>query len=578
MKFQGKYFISLLLAFTLLAGWVTPAHAATVVSVSPSSIINDVSRTITVTGTDFDNTAAILLDGSSVSTTFVDAQTLTATIPAGTATGTHVVTVTMLVGGVTTPLSPSLNLEVTALVVVPPTATPTSPVFGRPQIIVGSYRTNNFAQTGKQFNLKITFTNAGTFNASNTQAVFSSADLVPTDTGGVQALGSIAAGGSVETSQAFFTPNSISGKSVVVIDVTLTYYDEKGTSYSDKFTLSVAAAGGGTSDSGVYATATPTGVNTAQLVITSYASTVDPLQPGEQFQLGITVQNMGNVTAKRVTMIVGGGGSGSASGTPQPGGVSGGSGEFTNFAPVGSSNIQSLGDVPAGAMLQVLQNLVVNVSTTPGAYPVKITFSYVDAKGEVVNDDQVITLLVYSLPNLDVSFYSPPEPFFAGQPGALPLQIVNLGKRSTVLGNMKIECTGGMVEPDTSLVGSLDPGGYFTFDSTLTPDAAGPLELKITIDYTDDFNKPRTVIKTLNVTAEEAFVDPMLDPSMGGTEGMEGTQIPITSEESFLHKVWRFALGILGLDSAPPAESPAIDPSIEEMPIPVPSGGGGGKG
>ena len=141
---------------------------------------------------------------------------------------------------------------------------------------------------------------------------------------------------------------------------------------------------------------------------------MDPLQPGEQFQLGVTVQNMGNTTAKHVTMIVGGGSSGTSSGTPQPGGVSGGSGEFTNFAPVGSSNIQSLGDIPAGGGLQVLQNLVVNVSTNPGAYPMKITFSYVNAKGEVVNDDQVITLLVYSLPNLDVSFYSSARIIFCG--------------------------------------------------------------------------------------------------------------------------------------------------------------------
>jgi hypothetical protein len=68
---------------------------------------------------------------------------------------------------------------------------------------------------------------------------------------------------------------------------------------------------------------------------------VDPLQPGEQFQLGLTVQNMGNTSAKNITMIVGGGSSGGSGETPQPGGVSGSGGEFTNFAPVNASNIQS---------------------------------------------------------------------------------------------------------------------------------------------------------------------------------------------------------------------------------------------
>lgn len=578
MKFHGKFLVSLLLVFALLAGWVVPAYAApSIASVTPSLVFNDKITTITITGAGFDPGAVVSLKNyGNLSTTFDSNTQLKAVVPVGVPASAYTVVVT-------NPDTSVFEFSNGVTVSDPlPTATPsptaTAAPFGRPQLVIGSYSTNEFARTGKDFRVKIGFDNAGAYQAFNAQVAFSSADAAPTDTGGVIALGSILPGGHVDASQNFLAPNSLAGKSVVLIDATLTYYDGKGTSYTDKFTLTIAAAGTTVSND-VYPTSTPTGVNSAQLVITSYASTIDPLQPGDQFQLGVTVENMGNTTAKRVTMIVGGGGSGSTSGTPQPGGVSGGSGEFTNFAPVGSSNIQSLGDIPAGSGLQVLQNLVVNVSTTPGAYPVKITFSYVNAKGEVVNDDQVITLLVYSLPNLDLSFYTPPEPFVAGQPGALPLQIVNLGKRSTVLGNMKIEATGGVVEPATTLVGSLDAGGYFTFDSSLTPDAAGSLELKVTIDYTDDFNKPRTVTKTLNVTVEEAFVDPMLDPSMEGMEGMQGAdgmEISVASEETFLQKAWRFALGILGLDSAPPAESPAIDPSFEEMPVPAPSGGGGG--
>ena len=280
---------------------------------------------------------------------------------------------------------------------------------------------------------------------------------------------------------------------------------------------------------------------------------------------------MGNTKAKRVTMIVGGGSSGSSGGTPQPGGVSGGSGEFTNFAPVGTSNIQSLGDLAAGSALNVTQNLIVNVSTTPGAYPMKVTFSYVNENGEVVNDDQVITLLVYGLPNLDISFYRPPDPFFAGQPSALPIQIVNLGKRTSVLGNMTIEMEGGTIDPSSTLVGSLDPGGYFTFDSTVFPDAAGPLQLNFTVNYTDDFNQERTITKTLDITVEEAFVDPSLDPSLNG-----GELIPV-EEETFFQKVWRFILGLFGLDSSAPDSGGGISEPLpeEQQFVPMPAGGKG---
>lgn len=567
MRFQTKYFASVILLLTLLANWVTPVYAADVGSITPTSVVNDIDRTITVAGTGFDSTAVVLMDGSALLTVFLNDQTLTATVPAGTTTGNHMISVTMTGG----PLASTFTLDITAPIVVPPTATSTPLPFTRPQLrVTFSGASSKQLVSDKPFKFTVNFQNAGNMTAFNTQAVFSSADLVPLDTGGVAVVGNISAGGGVEVEQRFTSQGSLSGKTFVIIDVTVTYYDDKGTAYSDKFTLNVPTGGGG-GNGIVYPTATPTGVNTAQLVITSYASTVDPLQPGDQFELGLTVQNMGNTIAKRVTMIIGGGSSGSGGGTPQAGGVSGGSGEFTNFAPVGTSNIQSLGDLPAGGALQVNQNLIVNVSTTPGAYPMKVTFSYVNKDGEVINDDQVITLLVYSLPNVDVSFYRPPDPFYAGQPGALPIQIVNLGKRTSVLGSMKIASSGGTLDPSSTLVGSLDPGGYFTFDSTVFPDVPGPMQLNITIDYTDDFNQSRTVTKTLEITVEEAFIDPSLDPSQGG-----GGEI-VLEEETFFQKVWRFILGVLGLDSAPPASGGGIaEPVPDQQMVPIPSGGGKG--
>jgi hypothetical protein len=359
--------------------------------------------------------------------------------------------------------------------------------------------------------------------------------------------------------------------------VTVTYYDAAGTSYSDKFTLSIPTTGGGGSGV-VYPTSTPTGVKTSQLVITSYAASVDPLQPGEQFTLTMTVQNVGNVRAQRVTMIVGGGSSGTTSLTPQPGGVSGGSGEFTNFAPVGASNVQSLGELAAGDMIQAKQNLIVNVSTNPGAYPMKVTFSYLDEKNEVLNDEQVITLLVYSLPNVDVSFYRPPDPLFVGQPGALPIQVVNIGKRLAVLGNIKLETDSGMIENGTGLIGSIDAGGYFTIDSMFTPEQSGPITLNVTIDYTDDFNQARTLTRTLKVDVTEGMMEePTFDPSMQGGGGGGGGEFPVATEETALQKVWRFILGVFGLDSSPASGGDQVAPPVEE-PAPQIKPGSGGKG
>lgn len=558
--------ISLLIALMVALVPVPVSAAPAVSSITPSTIVNDVANVITVAGSEFDNTAAVLMDGSALSTTFLNAQTLTASIPAGVSAGGHTITVSMSgteVGG-------SAILTVLAPTAVPPPTATTEPLpFVRPQFVVRQSRINGNVSYNSEFKLTLALENAGTAAAYSIQAAFTSADLVPLRTGGVAVLNSVSAGEGDNINQQFLVTGTTFGKSVIPLDVTVTYYDEAGTAYSDKFTLSIPTTGGGGSGV-VYATSTPTGVKSSQLVITSYAASIDPLQPGEQFTITMTVQNMGNARAQRVTMIVGGGSSGGTGGeTPVPGGVSGGGGEFTNFAPVGASNVQSLGDLGTGDMIQVSQNLIVNVSTSPGAYPMKVTFSYLNEKNEPINDEQVITLLVYSLPNVDVSFYRPPDPFFVGQPGMLPIQVVNIGKRLAVLGNIKVETNAGTIENSTGLVGAIDTGGYFTIDSMLFPEQAGPVTVDVTIDYTDDFNQPRTLTRTLQVEVMEAMIEePIIDPSM------EGGGSPVPSNETALQKIWRFILGLLGLDSAPPAGGEEIMPPVEEPGIEVPPGRG----
>lgn len=569
MNLARKSVLWLSVIFALLVSSIpTPAFAADLLSVTPTSILNTADKTITVTGTGFDNTAVVLLDGSALATTFYNDQTLTAVVPAGYAPKTYNLTVTMSGGIVNIPTPVSFTVTAPAPTNTP-AATPTSAPFARPQLRVSFSGTSgkDGITSNKPFKFTVNFENAGSLPAYNTQATFSSADLVPLDTGGVAVLGSVSAGSSVSVDQRFVSNGSLSGKSIITIDVTLSYNDDKGNAYSDKFTLSASVAGGG-GGTGVYYTATPTGVRSGQLIITSYGTDVDPLQPGTRFNLVMTVQNMGNEKAPRVTMIVGGGSSGSSDGTPQPGGVSGGNGEFTNFAPVGTSNIQSLGDLPAGGMVQAKQDLIVNVSTEPGAYPIKVTFSYLNAKGEVVNDEQVITLLVYSLPNLDISFYRPPDSFFAGQPGALPIQVVNLGKRTAVLGTITVTTDNGTVDGGTSLVGSLDKGGYFTLDATLTPLNSGSTKLNFVIEYTDDFNQNRKVEKTLDVTVEEGFIEPTPDPN----SPVDVSGMPPSTDETFLQKTWRFILGLLGLDSAPSTSSPEMQNPPTDI-QPVPNGG-----
>jgi hypothetical protein len=579
MKLGAKVFSFTAILFALFSSLSLPspalAAAPTITGVNPATVSSEISNDVTITGTDFEvDYVAVTLEPGSVPLAIKSWSTtaLVVTVPAGLPANTYTISVTNNTPPPGTPGTATF-FPFTVTAAPPPTATPqptnTPGPFGRPQLAVKSYRTNvGEIRYGQDFNLVVRMENAGQYRAYNAQAVFASGELVPLKTGGVSVIGDIGSGISFDVGQQMRLKEPLYGKTSVLVEMTVTYYDDKATQYSEKFTLNVPVVA---SNYVAANTPTPTNVSRSQLVITSYETDLQPLQPGAQFALKLTIQNMGNASAKNVTMIVGGGSTGSGSGgTPQPGGISGGSGEFSNFAPVGSSNVQSLGDIPSGSALKAEQNLIVNVSTNPGAYPLKITLSYTDDKNNVVNDEQVITLLVYQLPVVELSFYQPVFSLMTGIPNPLPIQLTNLGKKSAVLGSLKITTNNGFIENDTTLVGNIEAGGFFTFDSTITPDTPGALELTVTIDYTDDFNQARTIVKTLTLDVMEMPVEPTPDPNMpGGEYPMPG------GEETFWQKAWRFILGLFGLDSGVPQQQPIQPPMEEPMPVP---GGGGFKG
>lgn len=382
MKTQLLRIVSFALLAALMVAVIphpVQAQAPTISGVTPPQIVNNVDNIITITGTNFDSTAQVTLGGTALLRLTQGPTELTALVPAGFPVGSYDVTVTTNIGPVSC-LAPCV------VVSNPPTVP-----FSRPQFAVYSSKITGNVRVNGEVTLKVVMENVGRATAYNAQAAFASSDLVPTKTGGIAIVGNVDYDDEVEVSQTFIVSSLNTGFGVIVVDMTVTYYDEKGTTYSDKFTLSIPVTVAGVSGGPPAATATPTGVKVSQLVITHYATSITPLQPGEQFTLDLDVQNLGNAKAQRITMIVGGGSSGSGGGTPQPGGVSGGGGDFANFAPVGASNVQSLGDLDMGGKLKASQNLIVNVNTNPGAYPMRITFSYLNDKESCKNNFRTLT-------------------------------------------------------------------------------------------------------------------------------------------------------------------------------------------
>jgi len=549
-----------------------PALAALgISSVNPSTISNTQSNTITITGTDFETGAVVSLDTfGPLSTNFFSETTLFAIVPSGLPVGIYSVTVT-------NPDSTSATL-VNALTVVnqtpEPTATATLPSSGyeRPLVIVVSYNTSrDRIVQGEEFTLGVSVYNAGQNYATNVTATFVTGNLIPGSTGGVVAVGDIAPSNHADFSQRLIVSTDFWG-SLATGEMLLTYTDQNGAIYTEHFTITIPVyySYSPVTTQTPTPSPSPTQANRPQLVISSYDTDIEPLQPGSQFNLSLIVENSGSATARRVTMIVGGGSSSSSGpGTPDSSGISGASGEFTYFAPIGTSNLQTLGNLTPGTTMEAGQSLIVNVSTNPGAYPMKISFVYVDELNNAYIDEQVITLLVFRKPNVDVSFYRDPGQLFAGQENFLPLQVVNLGRTSVVLGNMQINTTSGQLFNNTILVGTLETGGYFTLDASYIPDIPGTYDLLVTIDYTDDFSQAQVITRTITIDVMEGFI-----PEPIPEEGMNGGFDPsIGQPETLLQTIWRFIRGLLGLDSGNTSSGSSTDIPVEEPIIePIPGG------
>jgi len=438
----------------------------------------------------------------------------------------------------------------------------------RPILILMSYSASGSGLLpGKDFTLSFRLGNTGTAKARNIIVSFAPGDFLPRGTGGVIADTAMSAGADTGYQQPMTTSPDAAPHSVGTLAMSVSYTDVDGNAYSESFTLTLRIGSPPAAHVGPAPTATP--IARPLLLVDGYDTTTVPLKPGTQFVLSLRIRNAGSASAEEVTLIVGGGSADAPSGTPGSAGVAGAGGSFQTFAPMGTSNVQFLGALATGATLTTSIHLIVNNTTTPGAYPLTLSLVSTDPSGETFTDDHVITLLVYSPPYIEVSYYQPLDVLFVGQPGTLPLQVVNLDRKSVILARMTVTAEGAELSNQQSPIGFLDAGGYFTLDPTVIPSVAGPLEIVVLIDYLDDFNDPQQIQQTLSVDVLEASFP---EEGGGGGGGPEGPIVEIPPE-TFWQQVVRFLRGLLGLDSAGPqpllpTEAPFEGPG-PGIPVPV---------
>jgi hypothetical protein len=131
-----------------------------------------------------------------------------------------------------------------------------------------------------------------------------------------------------------------------------------------------------------------------------------------------------------------------------------------------------------------------------------------------------------------------------GEFRTLPIQITNVGKKPTILGDMTITASSGTLGKNKATVGTIDTGGYFTLDAEYTADTPGPVTLTFQINYTDDFQQPETIENTITFNVLDAPAFPQDGSDLA--PGQDGEIPPAVVEEGPLEKVWKAVLGFFG--------------------------------
>lgn len=498
-------------------------------AIEPGRMSTETGGTLTVYGGGFTPGSVIRVVSFGVlQTTYVNNEVLTGILPPGLPLGRYNIQV-----GLGAQDGPNAVLE-GALEIFGPTPTPaptntpiptatTAYVFGQPQLAIQAARTSPASLTpGQPFELTLALANLGNWTAIDIELALQSSDLaIPASGSSVQILPRIGVEEVITTTLSLVLRDGVAA-GPQNLGFNINFFDINGRAYSTQPTVGLNVGQG--------ATATPTpGPAEPRLVLTTYE--VDPasLQPGTRFDLKLLITNVGDETAEDVLLTLGG---------------SGGA-QLKPFALVNSGNVRFIEELAADEMMELVVTMLVDGTAVSGVYNLPLDFSYGNSARV---DAQVVNLLVEKAPQLQVGFYRATGPGFVGQPLDLPVEVVNISRSLLNVSTLTISSPGLTVENNAIYIGPLDGGTSGSLDGVIVPEAGGPLDIIVSVNYLDDFNQPQIFEDTLTIQVEGLDEPPELTED-GEVVEIDGETAVPPEEESFGQLLWRFIRGLLGLGS-----------------------------
>jgi hypothetical protein len=341
----------------------------------------------------------------------------------------------------------------------------------RPLIFIRSYATDpSTVSAGTDFYLTLELHNVGEREARNIVVTFASGTFVPIGTSSAKTVDKLSEDEHGMVGQVLRS-NKDTASGVYNQSISLSYADEDGTSYSSTESVGVIVVGPGTGQ--------------PQLVVSRSATEPDNLAPDAEFELKLTVQNLGDRLARNVLVSL------------TPGGP---------FAPTSTGNTAPIASLARNAEAQVALRLVVDKSAKPGAYSQGVSLEFEDSSGTKYTSSQSIGLIVGArridqpLP-LIVGYTAGVAELTPGGVFTLNLDIENVGARRAERVLLSIGTTSGgaasssleVIAPlgssNLKFIPMLEPGARQTISQPMAVDgsaASGAYVLNVTLTYDDE--------------------------------------------------------------------------------------------
>lgn len=406
---------------------------------------------------------------------------------------------------------------------------------GRPQLVIQQVGTEpETLAPGLPFTMTVVVRNVGTGMARRVLLTLGGGDapFAPVGAANVRALPDLSAGGTYTAALTLVTSRSAK-PGLHAFGLKLEYDDAATTPTHTTSEQSVALA--------VAAKDTPQ----PQPIVASYTTDPPILTPGSPFTITLTVQNAGEADARRLTASLGGSSPGSSASGASGQGAAAGAG---TFAPLGSGNLKVLGTLAPGATQVVVQTFVVDGAAQGGAYTFPIVFEFEDSEGAAKTDTQLISLLVRTVPQLQIGLYQSLPPIFAGQPFPIPLEVLNMGRNRANITTVEITSTDLELQQNSRFFGPLDAGVSDVLDAVAIPRQPGRARATVVVHYIDDFNKPAELTHELTFEVQEGGAVGPGEPTMPEGPGKPGS--PGAEPPKPTRPLWLRALrGLLGLGS-----------------------------